>query len=749
MNNTLKNEKAFLKEIINKLKIKKEELTNKIKKTNQQIEDTKKAFDDIHIKTSTYSNITETSMSVRTQQQILDQQEASWKGSENLIHNINTLLNKPYFARIDFKENQKKETIYIGSHSFIDKDKFLIYDWRAPISSIYYDSNLGKASYQTPSGKQLVDVLLKRQFDIKKGKLINYFDTNEAVVDQKLLETLSNTASTKMKSIVTTIQKEQNTIIRDDKHELIFVQGVAGSGKTATILQRIAWLLYRYRNKIYSSQIILFSPNQLFNDYINQVLPELGEHNVVQTTYEQLLHHKIPKIKLETIHEQYENNIKNKNNLFNQIESSLSFFNAVKNYASLLNKKGIIFNDIKINNKIIFSKKEIENIYYSFNENYKLNNRIDATKELLVKKLNEKVKKIAKSKQIEKQIQLLSQENINNICAEKQFKNQDEQYKFIANQLALKALKTAHQKIIHNSFLNIKQQFIDFLNKVPNFLSTIKNNKESWFFHINYQLSKETLSIDLTTVFIFLYDLLIGKKGDKNVKFIFIDEVQDYSSIQIAYLKYCYPKAKFTLLGDLNQTIFNYQDNNVLTNDLKNIFANNSIKTFKLQNTYRSTKQITNFSKDILEQNNDIIAFNRNGDKPIIKFNKGFDEQYNNLLNYLNENDNVTIITKTLSESILIDNFLKKQKVKYKLIKEEKQNLTKEHIVIPAFLAKGLEFNHVLVWNVNDNFSDNKKDRQLLYTICSRAMHKLILFTNKNKPNEIIKKLKPDLYDIK
>ena len=435
--------------------------------------------------------------------------------------------------------------------------------------------------------------------------------------------------------------------------------------------------------------------------------------------------------------------------MFNQIESSLSFFNAVKNYASLLNKKGIIFNDIKINNKIIFSKKEIENIYYSFNENYKLNNRIDATKELLVKKLNEKVKKIAKSKQIEKQIQLLAQENINNICAEKQFKNQDEQYKFIANQLALKALKTAHQKIIHNSFLNIKQQFIDFLNKVPNFLSTIKNNKESWFSHINYQLSKETLSIDLTTVFIFLYDLLIGKKGDKNVKFIFIDEVQDYSSIQIAYLKYCYPKAKFTLLGDLNQTIFNYQDNNVLTNDLKNIFANNSIKTFKLQNTYRSTKQITNFSKDILEQNNDIIAFNRNGDKPIIKFNKGFDEQYNNLLNYLNENDNVTIITKTLSESILIDNFLKKQKVKHKLIKEEKQNLTKEHIVIPAFLAKGLEFNHVLVWNVNDNFSDNKKDRQLLYTICSRAMHKLILFTNKNKPNEIIKKLKPDLYDIK
>lgn len=749
MNNTLKNEKAFLKEIINKLKIKKEELTNKIKKTNQQIEDIKKAFDDIHIKTSTYSNITETSMSVRTQQQILDQQEASWKGSENLIHNINTLLNKPYFARIDFKENQKKETIYIGSHSFIDKDKFLIYDWRAPISSIYYDSNLGKASYQTPSGKQLVDVLLKRQFDIKKGKLINYFDTNEAVVDQKLLEALSNTASTKMKSIVTTIQKEQNTIIRDDKHELIFVQGVAGSGKTATILQRIAWLLYRYRNKIYSSQIILFSPNQLFNDYINQVLPELGEHNVVQTTYKQLLHYKIPKIKLETIHEQYENNIKNKNTLFNQIESSLSFFNAVKNYASLLNKKGIIFNDIKINNKIIFSKKEIENIYYSFNENYKLNNRIDATKELLVKKLNEKVKKIAKNKQIEKQIQLLSQENINNICAEKQFKNQDEQYKFIANQLALKALKTAHQKIIHNSFLNIKQQFIDFLNKVPNFLSTIKNNKESWFFHINYQLSKETLSIDLTTVFIFLYDLLIGKKGDKNVKFIFIDEVQDYSSIQIAYLKYCYPKAKFTLLGDLNQTIFNYQDNNVLINDLKNIFANNSIKTFKLQNTYRSTKQITNFSKDILEQNNDIIAFNRNGDKPIIKFNKGFDEQYNNLLNYLNENDNVTIITKTLSESILIDNFLKKQKVKHKLIKEEKQNLTKEHIVIPAFLAKGLEFNHVLVWNVNDNFSDNKKDRQLLYTICSRAMHKLILFTNKNKPNEIIKKLKPDLYDIK
>ena len=162
-----------------------------------------------------------------------------------------------------------------------------MYDWRAPISSIYYEGELGEVSYDTPDGQQTVNVKLKRQFQIEDGVIVTLYDTAETVTDQMLLAALNNHSSTKMKSIVTTIQRTQNRIIRNTDADLLFVQGAAGSGKTAAVLQRVAWLLYRYRGNLNSSQVILFSPNQLFNDYIDQVLPELGEHNMVQLTYYQ------------------------------------------------------------------------------------------------------------------------------------------------------------------------------------------------------------------------------------------------------------------------------------------------------------------------------------------------------------------------------------------------------------------------------------------------------------------------------
>src|SRR5699024_10374127 len=164
----------------------------------------------------------------------------------------------------------------IGLSSFTDqKDHFLIYDWRAPISSIYYDGKLGDVTYQTPDGEQRVNVLLKRQFLIKDQRIQSMFDTTETIGDQMLLEVLGEKSSTQMRAIVTTIQQEQNKIIRNTSADLLFVQGAAGSGKTSAILQRVAFLLYRYRGKLTSSQVIMFSPNQLFNDYIENVLPEL------------------------------------------------------------------------------------------------------------------------------------------------------------------------------------------------------------------------------------------------------------------------------------------------------------------------------------------------------------------------------------------------------------------------------------------------------------------------------------------
>lgn len=251
----------------------------------------------------------DTAMSVRAQQQLLDERENTWQHAADQVTTLERLQAKPYFARIDFQETPDRpaETIYIGLASFADSpDHFLVYDWRAPISSIYYDGELGEIAYQTPDGEQTVNVQLKRQFQIEDGVIVTMYDTEEAVTDQMLLAALDNHSSTKMKSIVTTIQRQQNQIIRNTDAKLLFVQGAAGSGKTAAILQRVAWLLYRYRGHLTASQVIMFSPNQLFNDYIDQVLPELGEHNMVQMTYFQYLSRRVPKFKIESIQDRFE-----------------------------------------------------------------------------------------------------------------------------------------------------------------------------------------------------------------------------------------------------------------------------------------------------------------------------------------------------------------------------------------------------------------------------------------------------------
>lgn len=251
----------------------------------------------------------ETAMSIRQQQQMLSERENRQEYAARELGTLTKLEVNPYFARIDFREGDEKrdETIYIGMASFTDRpDHYLIYDWRAPISSIYYNGGIGDVTYQTPDGEQTVDVKLKRQFQIENAKIKTVFDTEEVVGDQMLLDALSNRSDTKMKSIVTTIQKEQNQIIRDTDSELLFVQGAAGSGKTAAVLQRVAFLLYQYRGNLHSGQIILFSPNQLFNDYINQVLPELGEQNMVQMTFYQYSSHRLPSVQVETLAQRFD-----------------------------------------------------------------------------------------------------------------------------------------------------------------------------------------------------------------------------------------------------------------------------------------------------------------------------------------------------------------------------------------------------------------------------------------------------------
>lgn len=739
-----KYEQEHLDHVLDKIKTKEKELTASIKKVSGEARDLNAHFfDDVKLDYDGYSTSMETALSIHQQQQLLAEREHDWQHSAKQLNTIQRLEKHPYFARVDFKENDESEpeTIYIGLGSFADRnDHFLIYDWRAPISSIYYDGKLGRVSYNSPEGEITVDMTKKRQFMIKDGKIINMFDTNESIGDQMLMEVLSEKSSTQMKSIVTTIQREQNRIIRNTDADLLFVQGAAGSGKTSAILQRIAFLLYRYRGNLTSSDVIMFSPNQLFNDYIKNVLPEMGEQNMVQMTYWQFVARRLPGMKVEDLFHQFEDNKADTN--ISNFKDSVQFFNLVTRYAKHLNQRGMIFKNIYFRDKKkpYFDKDKIKEIYYSFNENYDLLNRIDATREELMHMLNRKIAPEIRKVWVSRTIEGLSKEELNSLYdrPDQEFASEKDEEKFLGRKIVVKALKPVSQRINHNNFINMRAQYLNFLRAVPKMtdLSKWQISSEDWNKHIasvKDSFLKHNIHMNDVSAYLYLYDLITGRRTDYEMRYAFIDEIQDYTPFQLAYLKYNFPRAKFTMLGDLNQAIFTKDESRSLLKQISGLFDPEKTDVVQLTKSYRSTKEITDFTKQILRQGEKIEAFDRKGPKPAVYVRDNQDEGIKALKQILQENDaqNMTtaIITKDLASAKAVHSALTSEKVKTNLIATANQRLIPGDLVVPSYLAKGLEFDAVVMWDASKNAYHRLDETQLVYTITSRAMYKLDLIS--------------------
>ncbi|MCR5525242.1 MAG: AAA family ATPase [Lactobacillus sp.] len=754
-------EQQHLDHVIDEIKQAKEKAEEKIHTARHDIKGINKQIDDIHLNTTTYSGMMDTAMSFRAQQQMLDERQNSWQHAADRLSTLKRLEKKPYFARIDFQEKgaEKPETVYIGLASFSDQpDHFLVYDWRAPISSIYYEGKLGEVSYETPVGTQEVNMTLKRQFQIDDGTIVTIFDTDEQVGDQMLLEALGTHSSTKMKSIVTTIQRTQNEIIRDTKDDLLFVQGAAGSGKTAAVLQRVAWLLYRYRGNLSSSQVVLFSPNQLFNDYIDQVLPELGEHNMVQMTYYQFANRRVPRLHVETLAQRFTSSQDPTTKKAVQLTTSLAYFKATGRYAKHLGKANMRFRNLMFRGKVFISKEKIKEIYYSFNNNYNLGNRLDGTKEALIKYLNHRVSVEMRSKWAEEAVQNLSKEQIDDLMDNqpREFADENQQFKFLARQIVMKALTPVKRAIDHNLWLNINAQFIHLLRATPKLMDLNKFgiSTAEWETYVEKtkdDLRQGNISANGITIYLYLYDLMTGKKGQRDIRYVFIDEVQDYDAYQLAYLKFRFPNARFTLLGDLNQAIFTHENSRSLLRQLGTMFDQEKTKVVQLTKSYRSTKQITDFTKHFLMNGEAIEAFDRNGDLPTVietdNYSAGVDSVVETLKKYQQEHDAVAIIGKTLDDCEKLYAELKRRNIKTTLIRTENQRLVDGVIIVPSFLAKGLEFDAVIAWNTNEQEYPDDSERQLLYTIASRAMHALTM-VSVGKVTPLLKDVPDELYSF-
>ena len=749
-NNEKELEQKHLDNIMGQIKAREKSLKKSIKSAEGEARELNSHFfDDVKLDYDGYSTSMETALSIHQQQQLLSEREHAWQHSAKQLDTVERLEKRPYFARVDFKENgeDKPETIYIGLGSFADKDDhFLIYDWRAPISSIYYDGKLGKVTYNSPEGEITVDMTKKRQFMIEDGKIINMFDTNESIGDQMLLSVLSEKSSTQMKSIVTTIQREQNKIIRNTSADLLFVQGAAGSGKTSAILQRIAFLLYRYRGNLTSSDVIMFSPNQLFNDYIKNVLPEMGEQNMIQMTYWQFVARRLPGMNVENLFKQFEDQTADTS--ISKFKDSVSFFNLLTHYAKRLNKRGVIFKNIYFRDKKkpYFDKDKIKEIYYSFNENYSLANRIDATREELIKMLNRKITPETKKAWVARTIEGMSQQELNDLYdrPDQEFESEAKEEAFLGRKIVLAALKGVHKRILHNHFLNMRAQYLSFLRAVPKMVDLSKwdIDEDEWMKHVEDvkdNFKKHDIAMSDVSAYLYLYDLVTGRRTDFEMRYTFIDEIQDYTPFQLAYLKYNFPRAKFTMLGDLNQAIFTKDEGCSLLKQISGLFDPKKTDVVQLTKSYRSTKELTNFTKQILRQGEKIEAFNRKGPKPVIWGRKTDKEAVAVLSNVLRDNEKhkmtTAVITKDLASAKFVHKMLEDRGEKATLIATANQRLVDGTLIIPSYLAKGLEFDAVIMWGASKENYHRLDETQLVYTITSRAMYKLdIIYTGEKSP---------------
>ncbi len=742
-------EQKHLDQILKMVRAKKAELSSSIKSAEGEAKDINSHFfDDVKLDYDGYSTSMETALSIHQQQQLLDERENAWQHAARQLSTIQKLEKKPYFARVDFKENgQKPETIYIGLGSFADKNNhFLIYDWRAPISSIYYDGKLGDVSYHSPEGEITVEMTKKRQFMIDDGQIVNMFDTNESIGDQMLLEVLGEKSSTQMKSIVTTIQREQNKIIRNTDADLLFVQGAAGSGKTSAILQRIAFLLYRYRGNLTSSNVIMFSPNQLFNDYIKNVLPEMGEQNMVQMTYWQFVARRLPGMSVENLFDQFEDAAAD--SAISRFKDSTNFFDLLTRYAKHLNRRGMVFKNIYFRDKKrpFFTKEKIGEIYYSFNSNYNLNNRIDATREDLIKMLNRKISSESKKAWVSDAIQSLSQEQLNQLYdrPDQEFESEEKEEKFLSRKIVVKALDKVFQQIRRNNFINMRAQYLSFLRAVPKMTDLAKweITENDWRDHVNQvkeSFKKHYMHMNDVSAYLYLYDLITGRHVDYEMRYAFIDEIQDYTPFQLCYLKYNFPRAKFTMLGDLNQAIFTKDESKSLLKQISGLFDPEKTDVVQLTKSYRSTKQLTDFTKQILRQGEKIESFNRQGPKPVL-WGRENDQQAIALLQKIladNDQEQLTtaVITKDLEQAKFVADKLKQAGVKATLIATANQRLVEGTLIIPSYLAKGLEFDAVIMWGASRENYHRIDETQLVYTITSRAMYKLdVVYVGQRSP---------------
>lgn len=573
-------------------------------------------------------------------------------------------LENPYFGKVVFDE----EEIYIGLTGVDDGNNSYVYDWRAPISNIYYNFEKGPAFYETPDGVVKGDITLKRQFKIEMGELIDCFDNDVSIDDEMLQEVLLSSSDEKMKNIVNTIQKEQNEVIRYRGRSNLVIQGVAGSGKTSVALHRIAYLIYNTQD-LTSNNILIFSPNEVFTNYISNVLPELGENNALTTTWSDFAKTYMPKSKLEGLSEFIERHYES-NSMYDEVTA----FKMSPKYKKLLDK---------------YLEEFINNL--SFKKSLGLK-KVKVSKEELNYLLHETSKRLSFADRID-------------YITEK-----------LCNRFDIDS-KTNSVKLngILRNILDIKYTPIELYKKFLEsdlYRDRVKDEKVYDFDSIDYE--------DIFGI-LYLYFEINGYPVVSHIKHIVIDEAQDYTLLQFEFLKKIFKNACFTILGDKNQVINPYHKYETLE-DISKLFKDS--KYIELKNTYRSSAEIIDYTNQVLNLN-EVKSIRKKTDRDVeTKIEVNLKEDILLDIAKLQEEGlkRIAIITKTSKETEKLYKLLGSKTIG--LITD---SILKSVVILPSYLSKGLEFDAVISYNSKDNkYTDSEK--YLFYVVLTRAQHALIIY---------------------
>lgn len=698
-------EEAYLKNVYQKLIDKKNELresmdTAKIE-GNQSL---KEMAGELRLNFDSYLDNLDTFSMIEMKNREIDQMNIKQKNAENQLAKIERLLKSPYFGKVvvDFLDNEPKESFYIGTANFTDDaDENLVYDWRSPIAELFYNNMIGPSSYTVRQNK--IDTVIKerRQFLLERDRLVKFFDTSVAIQDDVLLEVLGQDETNEMKAITATIQSEQNTIIRDVKSQNILVNGVAGSGKTSAIMQRIAYLFYLYRDTMTSDDLLILSPNHRFIDYISNVLPSLGERNPLNLTIIQL----VSQLSAEEIEgeEAYFKRITGEN-VSEQTERlrSKKFIDNLKQSDPLFLDHPNFIRGLTKNGKTVLSKKTIEKIYEKVPAHPKLIDRLQATKKALMSEWKNHLLKQAKSPAVQNQVLSLTEDRQLELFGKLISDDSEQSIAAYARKLLQKKYRKITRQIEEMAWVDEHQLFERIYEKRY-------GSAYAW---------QPTRTVDEAVIILAIRHLLVEKVNVPAFRYLLIDEVQDYTLAQLGLLIELFPKTHFTLVGDENQAIFN---SSTTFADIMRCFDDYHlpIHRYDLRNSYRSSGAITELFKTyaVDQEKIDIVSIRPQGKEPEYRSFRSSEELLKILAEILVslKGEKASVITQTEEETQTLQESIKKNS--YGL-----ENCQ----IIPLSLAKGLEFDHVILYPF-ENDGDEQRRRRQMYTAISRGMKSIVV----------------------